>query len=264
MCDMKTITKFLAAMAVVAAPLALAGCDDDWDDWDDYYYDPYYWNDYYDNWSWNNNYNDEYGSTNDRLLLEAQTLCGDWQGNMQYTYLDDQSKQRVTETYFTDMEFYQYGSNANSLSGNGTETDYALDEKGNIAYDSNGSPISQTLKFTWYVDENSVVTKDGQESANIYIRYNNTGSVFVLDAGASTDGHGFFLGYDTKEKKDLFNGYMIGTNTSDVILFDFERVNTSNAKAQGTGQMLLKPKASFGFANRLTVKSAATGKLIRR
>ena len=40
---MKTITKFLAAMAVVAAPMAMASCDDDWDDWDNYYYeDPYY------------------------------------------------------------------------------------------------------------------------------------------------------------------------------------------------------------------------------
>ena len=41
---------------------------------------------------------------------------------------------------------------------------------------------SQTLKFTWYIDKNG----------DIYIRYNDSGATYVMDAGAKQ--YGFYLG----------------------------------------------------------------------
>ena len=70
----------------------------------------------------------------------------------------------------------------------------------------------QELRFAWYVDD---------PTGNIYIRYDNSGKTYVLDAASSTNG--FYL--DT----DFFNGFMIGVGigNDDVLEFDFTRYTLS-------------------------------------
>ena len=79
---------------------------------------------------------------------------------------------------------------------------------------------SQTLEFTWYIDNNG----------DIYIRYAKSGATFVLDAGASQTG--FHLGEEQGRDRYTFYGYMIGVGNAkgDIINFDFEEVPTGFAK----------------------------------
>ena len=95
------------------------------------------------------------------------------------------------------MEFDLYPESENTLRGRGREIDTAGNE-------------SQELTYSWYIDENN---------GNIYIRYDDTGKTFVLDIQSKD--RGFHL------DKSNFNGYMIGTNSDDVIQFDFQRYTYS-------------------------------------
>lgn len=165
-----------------------------------------YWNLYNNGgYGWNDNYNDETNTQNAKLLEEAQTLCGEWEGSMIYEYTDDNTGQRVQDTFTANMKFFQYNSSVNSLSGNGVEID--TDDKGN----------SQTLNFEWYVNTNG----------DIYIKYTASGTIFVMDIDSSTNG--FKLGYDKEKGYDTFYGVGISSNTSDVFYIDLARQAT-NAK----------------------------------
>jgi antitoxin ParD1/3/4 len=140
------------------------------------------------------------------------------------------------------MTFYQAGDKVNSLSGNGVEVDYADD----------GSNESQTLKFTWYIDKNG----------DIYIRYNDSGATYVMDAGAKQ--YGFFLG--DEKGQDVFYGYMIGTGKAkgDVMQIDLVRYNPSGARKKTRSAATDSVAPSFGKATGRAFMPHAIKKLPRR
>ncbi len=260
---MRRISKFFMALAIVASPLALTSCDDDpWGDNNYYYndlvsdavrnylreypsgssyytaYNWFYYNypeattqefyafmdavGYNSSYNWNNNYRqEENGQVN--TLVEAQTLTGEWDGNMTLEYTDDTTHQRKRNSFRANMKFFQYNSSANSLQGNGVEVD--TDAQGN----------TQTLAFSWKVLDNG----------NIEIKYTKTGTIFNLDINATNDG--FHLGYDKTKGYDTFYGVARSTNTTDVMRFDLARQRPASAKAQNA-LTRASSKASFGAA----------------
>ncbi|ASE18934.1 hypothetical protein [Prevotella melaninogenica] len=260
---MRRISKFFMALAIVASPLALTSCDDDpWGDNNYYYndlvsdavrnylreypsgssyytaYNWFYYNypeattqefyafmdavGYNSSYNWNNNYRqEENGQVN--TLVEAQTLTGEWDGNMTLEYTDDTTHQRKRNSFRANMKFFQYNSSANSLQGNGVEVD--TDAQGN----------TQTLAFSWKVLDNG----------NIEIKYTKTGTIFNLDINATNDG--FHLGYDKTKGYDTFYGVARSTNTTDVMRFDLARQRPASAKAQNA-LTRASSKASFGSA----------------
>ena len=56
----------------------------------------------------------------------------------------------------------------------------------------------------------------------------------IYDANGNSDTSGFFLGWDSKEKQDLFNGVMEGINVDEYITFDCERVTGRGTRALGS------------------------------
>lgn len=206
-------------MAVAVTSFTFTACDDDpWDDdpWDDDYYwhDDYYWYDDYNHggWGWDQGGWNQgaQGSSNRDLLEEAQTLVGDWYGNVQLSELASDGNSRNNYQFDANMIFYQDKNNSNSLSGNGIEIDYATD----------GSDDQQTLKFSWYIDNNR----------DIYIKY-ASGATYVMDANASQ--YGFHLGPEQGKGDDTFFGYMIGIGMAkgDIIYIDLERNSSNGARA---------------------------------
>lgn len=251
------------ALAIVASPLAFTSCDDDsWGDNNYYYndlvndavrnylreypsgssyYTAYNWFYYYfpeattsefyafmdavgynSSYNWNNNYRqEENGQVN--TLVEAQTLTGEWDGNMTLEYTDDTTHQRKRNSFRANMKFFQYNSSTDSRQGNGVEVD--TDAQGN----------TQTLAFSWRVLDNG----------NIEIKYTKTGTIFNLDINATNDG--FHLGYDKTKGYDTFYGVARSTNTTDVMRFDLARQRPASAKAQNA-LTRASSKASFGAA----------------
>lgn len=212
--------KFLLALAVTAAmSFTFTSCDNDPWDGPRNWRDPYAWyGDYGGNsWRWDDNSwsNNTQGSQDNTLTAMAQTLCGEWEGRMDYSYLNNDGNSRTTEVYLTNMKFFQYNGSQNALSGNGIETDYELDTNGNT------TGKSQTLEFSWYIENNG----------DIYIKYTNTGATFVMDYGSSQAG--FHLGKEAGKNVDTFYGYIIGTGNvkGDIIHIDFERKNQMTTKA---------------------------------
>ena len=255
--SMRRISKFFLALAIVASPLALTSCDDDY--YDDLvtsavrnylgeypsgssYYTAYNWFYYYypeattsefyafmdavgnnSSYNWNNSYRQEENGQVNKLVAEAQTLTGEWDGNMTVEYTEDATQQRKRDSFRANMKFFQYNSSANSLQGNGVEVD--TDAQGN----------TKTLSFSWKVLDNG----------NIEIKYSNTETKFILDATAVNDG--FHLGYDETKGYDTFYGVARSTNTTDVMRFDLARQRPASAKAQNA-LTRASSKASFGAA----------------
>ena len=223
---MKKITRILTVLAVAALPFAFASCDDDYDYW---YGDTYpWWYNYHEDggrWDYGDNNDDNPGNT---LVDEAQVLNGEWNGTMAYTNCND----GTTDQFYATMTFVQ--NNSNAIKGTGTEYDYYRNDDGSVAN-------SQTLHFTWYIDNNG----------DIYVKY-DSGSTFVMDMNASQ--HGFYL----DEARGVFQGYMIGTNNSDLIQFDFTR-QTSGAKSSN-GQKAVSPKTTTFGAN-VVDRISLTGKM---
>ena len=255
--SMRRISKFFLALAIVVSPLALTSCDDDY--YDDLvtsavrnylgeypsgssYYTAYNWFYYYypeattsefykfmdavgnnSSYNWNNNYRQEENGQVNKLVEEAQTLTGEWDGNMTVEYTDDATHQRKSNSFRANMKFFQYNSSANSLQGNGVEVD--TDAQGN----------TQTLAFSWKVLDNG----------NIEIKYSKTGTIFNLDINTTNDG--FHLGYDKTKGYDTFYGVARSTNTTDVMRFDLARQRPASAKAQNA-LTRASSKASFGSA----------------
>lgn len=223
---MKKITRILTVLAVAALPFAFTSCDDDYDYW---YGDTYpWWYNYHEDggrWDYGDNNDDNPGNT---LVDEAQVLNGEWNGTMAYTNGND----GTTDQFYATMTFVQ--NNSNAIKGTGTEYDYYRNADGSVAN-------SQTLHFTWYIDNNG----------DIYVKY-DSGSTFVMDMNASQ--HGFYL----DEARGVFQGYMIGTNNSDLIHFDFTR-QTSGAKSS-KGQKAVSPKTTTFGANVID-RISLTGKM---
>ena len=178
---------------------------------------------YNSSYNWNNNYRQEENGQVNKLVEEAQTLTGEWDGNMTVEYTDDATHQRKSNSFRANMKFFQYKSSANSLQGNGVEVD--TDAQGN----------TQTLAFSWKVLDNG----------NIEIKYTKTGTIFNLDINATNDG--FHLGYDKTKGYDTFYGVARSTNTTDVMRFDLARQRPASAKAQNA-LTRASSKASFGSA----------------
>lgn len=175
------------------------------------------------NYNWNNNYRREENGQVNKLVEEAQTLTGEWDGNMTVEYTEDATQLRKRDSFRANMKFFQYNSSANSLQGNGVEVDT----------DSQGK--TQTLAFSWKVLDNG----------NIEIKYSKTGTIFNLDINATNDG--FHLGYDETKGYDTFYGVARSTNTTDVMRFDLARQRPASAKAQNA-LTRASSKASFGSA----------------
>lgn len=174
-------------------------------------------------YNWNNSYRQEENGQVNKLVAEAQTLTGEWDGDMTNEYTDDKTGQRLSSSFHANMKFFQYKSSANSLQGNGVEVD--TDAQGN----------TQTLAFSWKVLDNG----------NIKITYTKTGTIFNLDINATNDG--FHLGYDKTKGYDTFYGVARSTNTTDVMRFDLARQRPASAKAQNA-LTRASSKASFGAA----------------
>ena len=216
---MKKMKSLLMLMAIAAASFTFTSCDDD--PWDDghYWHDDYGWYEDYNQGGWGWNQGDwnqgSGGSQNSQLIEEAQTLVGKWYGPVTYSYINEDGVSRGKDDFYATMIFYQSGNKQNALSGSGVEIDDVYDEKGEVE-------DSQTLEFTWYIDNNG----------DIYIRYNKSGATFVLDAGASQTG--FHLGAEKGKDCYTFYGYMIGVGKAkgDVIAFNFEEQYTGLAKKQ--------------------------------
>lgn len=211
---MKKMKKILMLMAVAVTSFTFTACDDDpWDD-DYYWHDDYYWYDDYNHggWGWDQGGWNQgaQGSSNRDLLEEAQTLVGDWNGNVQLSELASDGNSRNNYQFDANMIFYKDKNNSNSLSGNGIEIDYATD----------GSDDQQTLKFSWYIDNNG----------DIYIKY-ASGATYVMDAKPSQ--YGFHLGPEQGKRYDTFFGYMIGIGMAkgDIIYIDLERNSSNGARA---------------------------------
>lgn len=175
------------------------------------------------NYNWNNNYRQQENKQVNGLISEAQTLTGEWDGNMTVEYTEDATQQRKSDSFKANMKFFQYNSSANSLQGNGVEVDT----------DAQGK--TKTLSFSWKVLDNG----------NIEIKYSKTGTIFILDINATNDG--FHLGYDETKGYDTFYGVARSTNTTDVMRFDLARQRPANAKAANAFTRA-SSKASFGSA----------------
>ncbi len=240
---MKRTTKLLAILALVLAPMAMTSCDDEPGPWDQPH--QWQWYDDYNGYHWNNNYNNEYNSQDQTLLQEAQTLCGEWEGTMKYTYTDDQTSQRVTDEYYTNMKFFQYNSSSSSLTGEGVEVDYLPSDP----------TQSQTLDFSWAVDE---------KTGDIYIKYKRSGTTFVMDADSKD--HGFLLGLENNNStNDVFFGWMIGTsNVDDVIYIDLERVNTNAKGALGVSTSVVAQKPFGCYARSVANQPTTTVKRVHK
>lgn len=223
---MKKITRILTVLAVAALPFAFTSCDDDYDYW---YGDTYpWWYNYHEDdgrWDYGDNNDDNPGNT---LVDEAQVLNGEWNGTMAYTNGSD----GTTNQFYATMTFVQ--NNSNAIKGTGTEYDYYRNADGSVGN-------SQTLHFSWYIDNNG----------DIYVKY-DSGSTFVMDMNASQ--HGFYL----DEATGIFRGYMIGTNNSDLIQFDFTR-QTSGAKGS-KGLKAVSPKTTT-FGADVVDRISLTGKM---
>mgnify|MGYP005938741855 CR=1 FL=1 len=255
--SMRRISKFFLALAIVVSPLALTSCDDDY--YNDLvseavrnylgeypsgssYYTAYNWFYYYypeattsefyafmdavgknSSYNWNNSYRQEENGQVNKLVEEAQTLTGEWDGDMTNEYTDDKTGQRLSSSFHANMKFFQYNSFTNSLQGNGVEVD--TDAQGN----------TKTLAFSWRVLGNG----------SIEIKYSKTGTIFNLDINATNDG--FHLGYDETKGYDTFYGVARSTNTADVMRFDLARQRPASAKAQNA-LTRASSKASFGSA----------------
>ena len=175
------------------------------------------------NYNWNNNYRQQENKQVNGLISEAQTLTGEWDGNMTVEYTEDATQQRKSDSFKANMKFFQYNSSANSLQGNGVEVDT----------DAQGK--TKTLSFSWKVLVNG----------NIEIKYSKTGTIFILDINATNDG--FHLGYDETKGYDTFYGVARSTNTTDVMRFDLARQRPANAKAANAFTRA-SSKVSFGSA----------------
>lgn len=175
------------------------------------------------NYNWNNNYRREENGQVNKLVEEAQTLTGEWDGNMTVEYTEDATQLRKRDSFRANMKFFQYNSSANSLQGNGVEVDT----------DAQGK--TKTLDFSWKVLDNG----------NIEIKYSKSGTIFNLDINATNDG--FHLGYDKTKGYDTFYGVARSTNTTDVMRFDLARQRPASAKAQNA-LTRASSKASFGSA----------------
>ncbi len=196
---MKRIKTYLAILLMATLTCSLTSCDEDWPGYrDDYgwnYYD--YSQNWYDSWDW---YGTPFDRTTDNLRNMAQTLRGYWQGQLRYYYIetDGQYAQADMNVQF---QFDQY--NASALNGRGSEIDWVDNE-------------SQELRFSWYIDPRTY---------DIYLKYDESGKTYVLNADGNSDFSGFSL------DANAFSGVMEGYNNKEYLVFDCTRTTLAKDNA---------------------------------
>jgi len=170
-------------LAVAASLFALTGCDSG-----DTYYDFGYPR---------TTNNDGNGANNDdsRLYELANTLRGHWNGAMRYEYTDDNGKRSIAQ-FDAQMEFDQY--DATRLEGRGQEIDAAT---------VNGKTQTQTLTFTWTIDE---------KTSDIYVVYDNSQKKYRITFLQNNELQSYLDG-------KRFAGTMIGVNNNEFIDFELSR-----------------------------------------
>lgn len=186
---MKKLTKTLLLLVIAAAPMAFSSCDSG----NTYYEDGRNW--------WVNNADDNADSDAKYLKDLANTLRGHWEGAMRYEYNDDNG-QRAIAQFNAQIEFDQY--DATGLGGRGREIDIAT---------SNGKTETQTLNFTWKIDE---------RTSDIYITYDSSKKKYritMLDKESNLQSY---------LDANRFEGTMIGVNNTEYI--DFKLARYSYAK----------------------------------
>ena len=195
--------KIMMAVAVIAAmPMLFTSCDDD----PDYWYD-----DWYDGWTWGDDYNnrpDDNVDNQDFFVAMAQTLNGQWRGDLKAYQVDEHGVAVDSIYYSTDIEFVQYNSTA--ISGTGTQYDYnpQTNEK------------EMQRDFTWYIDP---------KTGDIYLTYKE-----VHEGGSTTD-YVMRIAYNDLNLNDrTFTGYLWSSDGDEVDDFWFNRY-TGNAKAATRG-----------------------------
>lgn len=201
------------AIALLALPLMFVSCDDDpwYDDWEPW------WGDNYD---WGGDYRKDYtdhSSGDDRdedfFVAMAQTLAGQWRGDLMAYELDSAGNAIDSIYYSTDIEFKQY--NNNSISGTGTQYDFEITTDANGRQQMATDPF--TRDFSWYID-----TSDG----TIYLNYKGT------NADGSTSNYLMSIAYDDLNLDNrTFTGYLWSADGGEVDDFWFNRyTEESNAK----------------------------------
>lgn len=199
---MKTFKIMMAVAAIAAMPMLFTSCDDD----PDYWYD-----DWYDGWTWGDDYNnrpDDNVDNQDFFVAMAQTLNGQWRGDLKAYQVDEHGVAVDSIYYSTDIEFVQYNSTA--ISGTGTQYDYnpQTNEK------------EMQRDFTWYIDP---------KTGDIYLTYKE-----VHEGGSTTD-YVMRIAYNDLNLNDrTFTGYLWSSDGDEVDDFWFNRY-TGNAKAATRG-----------------------------
>ena len=171
-------------------------------------------------------------------------LVGDWMGTVK---LQEQDGNGGTSLYEFNANMIFYQDRQNATTGSGVEIDQTTDE--------NGSPVSQTLKFTWSIADNN----------NIYIKYNDSGSTYLLDANASEDGYGFHLGQEKGYQNDTFYGYMIGTGSvkGDLMYIDLERNSSSSARVKSRATDSANSTASAQTFGKTSSRKSLVGEVTK-
>ena len=199
---MKTFKIMMAVAAIAAMPMLFTSCDDD----PDYWYD-----DWYDGWTWGDDYNnrpDDNVDNQDFFVAMAQTLNGQWRGDLKAYQVDEHGVAVDSIYYSTDIEFVQYNSTA--ISGTGTQYDYnpQTNEK------------EMQRDFTWYIDP---------KTGDIYLTYKE-----VHEGGSTTDYVMRIAYIDLNLNDRTFTGYLWSSDGDEVDDFWFDRYN-GNAKAATRG-----------------------------
>lgn len=198
--SMKRISTKFFAVLLTAVPMIFASCSSD-----PLYYDPWY-----DDWTWGRDYHhrpdNENVSDEDFLVSMAQTLAGQWRGDMMAYQLDDQGKALDSIYYKTDIEFKQY--NNQSISGSGTQYDFHPDTE----------ELEVQRDFTWYIDP---------KTGNIYMTYKEQD-----DDGNMRD-YVMTVDYnDLNLDNRTFTGYLWAADGYEVDDFWFDRYKGTRASVK--------------------------------
>lgn len=201
---MKTMKMIWVAM-LLALPMVLTSCGDD---------DPYWYGDYDYGGDYRPNNRPDEDDDEDFCVSMAQTLAGQWRGELMAYQIDSAGVAIDSILYSTDIEFKQY--NRQSISGTGTQYDYE------IYYDKWGKQYIAdepfTRNFTWYIDPNN---------GTIYLTYKEKHS------DGTTSDYVMTIDYDDLNLDNrTFTGYLWAADGGEVDDFWFERYKgDSNAKA---------------------------------